>query len=88
MRRQNGQKLSSQNGQNGKFLTENLNFKGHLSTFGAENALKSGTFKTENKAQTLPRQVQNNFEKVDESFRGIDFFDPQNGQNHPSNRPK
>ena len=49
------------------FLIENLNFWGHLSTFGAENTPKSRPFKVKNKAQTLPKQVQNNFEKVDKS---------------------
>ena len=32
-----------------------------------------------NNAQTLPKQLQNNFEKVQK----IDFFDPQNGQKWP-----
>ena len=47
-----------------KFFTENFIFRGHLSTFGAENTPKSRPFKVKNKAQTLPKQVQNNFEKV------------------------
>ena len=36
-------------------------------------------FKTENKAQTLSKQVQKNFEKVEKSI----FFDHQNGQKSP-----
>ena len=47
-----------------KFLTENLNFRGYLSTFGAENTPKSRPFKVENNAQILPKQLQNNFEKL------------------------
>ena len=39
------------------FLTENLNFEGHLSTFGDENTPKSGPFKTYNNAQSLPKQL-------------------------------
>ena len=59
-----------------KFLTQNLDFRGHLSTFRLENIRKSRLFKAENNAQTLPKQIQNNFEKVEKST----FFDPQNGQ--------
>ena len=47
-----------------KFLTENFDFRGHLSTFGAENKPKSRPLKVKNNAQTLPKQLQNNFEKV------------------------
>ena len=47
-----------------KFLTENFDIWGHLSTFEAENTPKSRPFKVQNNAQTLPKQVQNNFEKV------------------------
>ena len=37
---------------------------GYLTTFRGINAPKSGPFKYENNAQTLPKQLQNNFEKV------------------------
>ena len=47
-----------------KILTQNLNFRGHLSTLRAENTPKSGPFKVENNALTLPKQLQNTFEKV------------------------
>ena len=47
-----------------KFLNEYFDFRGHLSTFRAENTPKSRPFKGENSAQTLPKQLQNNFEKV------------------------
>ena len=47
-----------------QILTENFDFRGHLSTFRAENTPKSRPFKVENNAQTLPKQLQNNFEKV------------------------
>ena len=62
-----------------KFLTQNLNFQGHLSTFGAQNTPKSRLFEAKNKAQTLPKQVQNNFEKVD--------FHPKIRPVRPSARP-
>ena len=41
----------------GQILTENLDLLVHLWTFGAENAPKSGPFKTKNNAQTLPKQL-------------------------------
>ena len=47
-----------------KNLTENFDALGHLSTFGAENTIKSGPFKTEKNTKTLSKQLQNNFEKV------------------------
>ena len=36
---------------------------GYLTTFRGINAPKSGRFKYKNNAQTLPKQLQNNFEK-------------------------
>ena len=51
-----------------KFLTQNLNFQGHLSTFEAQNTPKSRPFEAKNKAQTLPKQLQNNFEKVQKTI--------------------
>ena len=48
----------------GSILTENLDFRVHLWTFGAEKSPKSASFKTKNNAQTLPKQLQNKFEKV------------------------
>ena len=36
---------------------------GNLTTFRGINAPKSGPFKYENNAQTLPKHLQNNFEK-------------------------
>ena len=50
-----------------KLLTKNLDFRGHLSTFRAQNTLKIRPFEAKNKAQTIPKQVQNNFEKVQKS---------------------
>ena len=47
-----------------KILTEIFDFRGHLSTFQAENTPKSRPFKAKNNAQTLPTQLENNFEKV------------------------
>ena len=48
----------------GQILTQNLNFSFHLSTFGTEKSLKSSSLKTKKNAQTLPKQLQNKFEKV------------------------
>ena len=44
-------------------MTENFDFVGHLLTFGAENTTESRPFKVKNNAKTLPKQLQNNFEK-------------------------
>ena len=68
----------------GHILSENFNFRGHLSIFGAQNTPRSRPFEGENNAQTLPKQVQNNFEKVEKST----FFTPKMVKNDPSNRPK
>ena len=48
----------------GQILTKNFDFRGHISTFRAENKAKSGHFKAENNAQTTSEQLQNNFQKV------------------------
>ena len=45
-------------------MTENFDFRGHLSTLRAETTTKSRPFKVEKNAPTLPKQPQNNFEKV------------------------
>ena len=55
--------------QKSTFLTTKMakndpNFRDHLSTFKAENTPKSGPFNTTKNPQTLPKQLQNNFEKV------------------------
>ena len=39
-------------------------YRVHLWTFGAEKSPKSLSFKSKNNAQTLPKQLPNNFEKV------------------------
>ena len=44
----------------GQILNEYLNFRCHLSTFRAENTLKSGTLQTEN----MPKHFLNHFEKA------------------------
>ena len=66
------------------FLTENLHFRGHLSTFRAGNTHKSKPLKAENNARTLPKQLQNNFEKV----QNTTFSTPKMAKNDPSERPK
>ena len=64
-----------------KNLTENFDALGHLSTFGAENTIKSGPFKTEKNTKTLSIQLQNNFE--------IGLFRPKKmAKNYPSKRSK
>ena len=48
----------------GQFLTQNYDFRGHISTFRPKNTLKSGGFKAKNNAQTTSEQLQTNFQKV------------------------
>ena len=67
-----------------KILTENLDYRGHLLTFRAENTTKSGPFKVENNAQTLPKQLQNNFEKVQK----MTFLTPKMAKSWMSTWPK
>ena len=74
-----------------KFLIENFDFRGHLSTFGAQNTPKSRPFEAENNAQTLPKRLQNNFEKVKKSTfltPKIVKMTPQIGQNEQKFDPK
>ena len=59
-------------------------YHGYLSTFEGQKTPKSRPFEAENKAQTLPKQVQNNFEKVQKST----FLTPKMVKNYPSNWPK
>ena len=71
-----------------KFSTEIFNFSGHISTLRAENTPKSRTLKDENNSKTLPKQLQNNFEKLhNRLFRPpkLSKMTPQNDQNF---RPK
>ena len=58
-----------------QFFDPNLNFRGHIWTFGAQNTPKNWPFEAKNKAQTLPKQLQNNFEKVQKST----FLTPKKG---------
>ena len=74
-----GQKWPLKTVKMSKILTENLDYWGHLSTFGAENTTKSRPFKVENNAQTLPKQLQNNFEKVQKTT----FSTPKMAKNDP-----
>ena len=57
----------------GQILTQNFDFRGHISTFRAENKAKSGHFKAENNAQTTSEHLQNNFQKVQKTT----FLDPK-----------
>ena len=67
-----------------KFLIEILDLKGHLSTFSGENTPKHRPFKAENNAQTFPKQLQNNFEKVQKTI----FSTPKMAKTRMSTWPK
>ena len=67
-----------------KHLTENFDFWFYLSTFGAENTTKSMPFKVENNDQTLPKQLQKNFEKVQK----MTFLTPKMAKTRMSVWPK
>ena len=67
-----------------KILTENFDFWFYLSTFGARNTPKSRPFKVENNPQTLPKQLQNSFEKVQKTT----FSTPKMVKNDPSKLSK
>ena len=56
-------------------MTQNFDFRGHLSTFPAENTPKSGPSKAENNAQTTPEQLSKSLENV--------VFDPKMTKNDP-----
>ena len=45
-------------------LSENLDFRGQSSTFGAEYTSHMGLLSPKNNALTLPEHLQSNFEKV------------------------
>ena len=44
-------------------MTQNFDFRGHLSTFRAENTSKNWNFNYESNAQTFHKQLQNNVDK-------------------------
>ena len=48
----------------GQILTQKFDFRGHISTFQAENTPKNEAFETKNNAQTTSEQLQTNFQKV------------------------
>ena len=48
----------------GQILTKFFDFRGHLSTFRAENTPKSRPLKAKNNAYTTSEQLQSNFKKV------------------------
>ena len=57
----------------GQILTQNFEFRDHISTFRAENTAKSKAFKAKNNAQTPSEHLQNNFQKVQKTT----FLDPK-----------
>ena len=81
---QNSQQWLSHRSKVGYILSENLKFRGVLWIFGDEIKRKYYSFKTKNNAQTLPKQHQNKFEKVQKTT----FSTPKMGKNYPSNRSK
>ena len=48
----------------GQILTKNFDFRGHISTFRAENTSVSVAFKAKNDAWTTSELLQTNFQKV------------------------
>ena len=48
----------------GQILTQNFDFRGHISIFRAKNIPKSRPFKAQNDAQTTSEQLQTKFQKV------------------------
>ena len=48
--------------------TPQNDFRDHLSTFRTENTTKRRPFKAESNARTFPKQLYNNFEKVEETI--------------------
>ena len=66
------------------FNRKSRNFLAHFSTFRAKNAIKSRPFKFKNNAQTIPKQLQNNFEKGQKTT----FLTPKMVKNDPSKPPK
>ena len=67
-----------------KLVIKNFDFGDFLSTFRAQNTPKGRPFKAKNNIQTLPKQLQNNFEKVQKST----FLTSKMVKNDPSNWPK
>ena len=66
-------------GLRGQKLPVNFDFRGHISTFKAENTTKNGGFKAQklstNYFWPAPKQLSKSPENG--------FFDPENGQNDP-----
>ena len=61
---QNAQKLPLKTAKMSNFLSEYFDFQDHLLTFRGVNTPEIRPFKAKNKAQTLRKQLQKNFEKV------------------------
>ena len=47
-----------------KFLTENFDFQGYLSTSRTADTPERRSFKAKNNAYNFPKQLKDNFEKV------------------------
>ena len=68
-RSQNGQRLPSNRSKEGSILTENLDFRVHVCTFGAEKSPKSSSFKP----KTMPKYFLNNSNITLEKARKLLF---------------
>ena len=68
-----GKNYPSNRSKEGSIQTKNLDFRVHVCTFGAEKSLKIASLRTKNDAQTLRKQLQNKFEKVQKTT----FFHPK-----------
>ena len=61
-------KITHHNRQNEQILTEDINFRGHLSTFRADNAPKGRPFMAISNAKIFPEKLVKNFEKVKKTY--------------------
>ena len=68
-----------------KILTENLNFRIHLSNFGAKNTITSGTLKTKKR---IPKHFLNNSKTTWKTLRKLFFSTPKKVKNYPSKPDK
>ena len=55
----------------GQNLSYNLDFRGHILTFRAENTAESRAFKAKKNAQTTSEQPPTNFQKVNTGFLNL-----------------
>ena len=83
-------KFAPENRQNEQILDRKLRFFGPFTTFGAENTAKSRPCNADINAQTLPKQLQNNLEKLQKtsfSTANMTKTRPSTSQKVPILRP-